>query len=510
LQSHLGLGWIARKRGDDEAALEHFRTASEFNPLDLQPRIALARLLELMHRYLEAEAVYQRVIAQAPDHPQALKALGAMALKRYDWAGALEHLRAAAKSDPKNIQVRIDLGRAFCGLSRWDDAERNYKSILEDSPGNVEAMIGLADTAKGRGDTQSARAWFEEAAAAAPLDFRLKQEIRRLKAAQDGYDWKAELEDAVAVARSASASVRSQMEAVEILIKYGLTEVARPALLRLEASLPDARRFLMAVRQIERSGLAQPLTASGDVDPAENQLESLRGFIEIPVPKTDTLLIVFGGTNNRVSITFSLLHKILRKTGVSIVYCRDLQQEWYTQGVVGLGDDFQSTVDGFRALAKQHGAKRILIVGSCVGCYAALRFGLSLNAQAVLGLGPKIGTVDDILQPHERTRLTGIRERLPPGYKTIHVLYHETAALPKVDLVFGEHFTVDACGLSSLADVPGITITGIPDSDDPVKDLLVRGLLEPLLREFVAKGTVSPELHAQISTSATPQYSHAE
>ncbi len=116
-------------------------------------------------------------------------------------------------------------------------------------------------------------------------------------------------------------------------------------------------------------GLAQPLAASSaHPDPAENQLDSLRGFIEMPSPNSDTLLIVFGGNGNRLSMTFSLMHKLLRKTGVSIIYCRDLQEEYYTRGVVGLGDDFQSTVDGFGALAARYGAKRILTLGNCAGC----------------------------------------------------------------------------------------------------------------------------------------------
>jgi tetratricopeptide (TPR) repeat protein len=516
LQSHMGLGWIARRRGDDADALVHFGAAAEFfkaaaerSPSDLQAQINLAKVLVLMHRMEEAEAIYQRVITQAPNHGQVRAALGALARARHDWGGALEQFSAALETDPKNVQLRVDLGRTFCDLSRLEDAEQTYRSILEDSPGNVEAMLGLAETALARGDTGAALTLFEDAAAAAPLDLRPKQEIRRLRMAQGGYDWRTEVEEAVAAARSTSAPPQTQIEAARILVEYGLTEAARPLLSRLEARFPAARKLLLAVRQIERMGLAQPLSeSSAHPDPAENQLNSLRGFIEMPIPNSDTLLIVFGGNGNRLSMTFSLMHKLLRKTGVSIIYCRDLQEEYYTRGVVGLGD-FQATVDGFGALATRYGAKRILTLGNCAGCEGALRFGLSLGAQGVLGLSPKFQQ-EDSLTLQQRTRHRALLEHLTAHHQEVHIQYLEAAVRPKVTLIFGEQCTADAASAHTMAEVPGVTLAGIPGSADAdsVKDLLVRGLLEPLLHDFVAKGAVSPELHALISTSGNPQYSH--
>ncbi len=126
--SHMGLGWIARRRGNDADALVHFKAAAELfkaaaerNPIDLQAQINLAKVLELMHRMEEAEAIYQRVITQAPKHSQVHAALGALARTRHDWARALEQFRAAVESDPKNIQLRIDLSLTFCDLSRWEE-----------------------------------------------------------------------------------------------------------------------------------------------------------------------------------------------------------------------------------------------------------------------------------------------------------------------------------------------------------------------------------------------------
>lgn len=508
VQSHIGLGWIAFADGNDEAALRHFQAAAALDQLDLQIRISVAKALLRMGRFEEAEMSFQRVITRAPKHAQAHASLAALARRRDDWPAALEEFRAAVQSDPRNISFRLDLARTFCDLSRWEDAEQTYRAVLQDSPLNIDALMGLATIAKDQGDSRTALALYKEASAAAPLDLRPKQEIRNLMSSQGIYDWQTEIDDALAVSRAADVPARTQLEAAKILVEYGLTEAARPLLCKLEARFPAARQLLLAVRQIDRMGLAQPTAdSSATPDPSESQLESLQGFVERPVPGSDTVLIVFGGTNNRLWMTFSLLHKILRKTGVSVVYCRDLQRVWYAGGIIGLGHDFQSTVEGLRTLVARYGAKRVLMLGNCIGCLGALRFGLALGVQGVLGISPKLRLVED-LEPHERAQLRPTDERRPPVGKNIHAEYVEVSSRPNVTLIFGEDCAGDAYNANAMADIPGVSVTAIPASrdTDSVKDLLVRGLLEPVLHDFVRNGIVSEETHALISTSRNPEY----
>jgi tetratricopeptide (TPR) repeat protein len=503
-----GLGWIARKTGDEEGALKYFESAARINPSDVLPLFTLGRVLTMMQRFEEAGAVYRRVVQRAPRHAQALAALGTIAAMRHKWPDALRRFNAAAKADPGNIPVRLRLGEAFCQLGRYKEAERVYRGILKEFPRDIDARIGLGDTAKARGDLDAALRLYEEAEAAAPLDIRPKQEIRRLKIARGGYDWRMELQDCIAAVRSPDASVRSQVLAAGVLVKYGLTDVARPVLQKLEVSSPEARKLLLAVRQIERMGLAQPHSDSPDLLSAENHLDAIKGFIEMPAPGADTLLIVFGGANSRVSITFSLLHRILRKTGASVVYCRDLHQEWYAWGIVGLGDDFESTAEGFRKIAAKYKAKRVLTLGHCLGVQAAIRYGLTLGAEAVLGVRPRFQS--RTLKPDERTHLATLQERVPPSHKKINLQFLHADRRPDVYLFFGDHYADDPSGLHLMQGLPGVRITPVPDSGDPMKDLLVRGLLEPMLVEFIAKGAVSRKLRSRIASSADPQYTRVE
>jgi tetratricopeptide (TPR) repeat protein len=507
VSSHMGLGWLARARGTHEAALTHFAAAAHAGPGDVTAHLAAAGVLANLGRHEEAEAAYRRVIAQAPHHPQARSALADLARTKGDWSGALDHLRVAIEADPRSLRLRLRLGRALSDLSRWAEAEDVFQAILGDSPRDAEALIGLADAAKAQGDTERALSLYRDAAGIAPLDPRPRRELRREATLDGADDWRTEVNDAMEVAATTASAPEAQIEAAKTLVEYGLTEAAKPLLSRLQARFPVARQLVLAVRQMERMGLAVPVpNGRPHPDAADHQLEALRGVIEIPVAEADTLLLVFAGTNNRLWMTFSLLHKLLRKTQISIVYCRDLRRDWYASGVVGVGGDFASTVHGFRDLATAHGARRILTLGNCVGCGGALRFGLALGAQGVLGLGPKLQP-NDALKPDQKASLASIRQLLPSGHKAARIRYREADSRPAVSLIYGERCGADAAEARSMADIPGIEATAIPESADPdsVKDLLVRGLLEPVLHDFVCHGRLSPELRARIASSRTPQ-----
>jgi hypothetical protein len=238
---------------------------------------------------------------------------------------------------------------------------------------------------------------------------------------------------------------------------------------------------------------------------ADDELEALTGCVEKPMPGAETLVIVFAGTNDRVWMTFSLLHRILQQMGVSLVYVRDLRRSWYLGGIVGLGDDFPSSVQGFRQLAARHGAKRVLTLGNCVGCRGALDYGLALGAEGVLGISPKLQIRND-LDPLQKAWIEDLRRATPPDRENLRGRFLSAASRPNVTLVYGENYTPDADDVRYIADVPGVVGANIPGSGDPdsVKDLLVRELLAPLLQDFVKNGGVSEEMRARISASVGP------
>jgi pimeloyl-ACP methyl ester carboxylesterase len=104
---------------------------------------------------------------------------------------------------------------------------------------------------------------------------------------------------------------------------------------------------------------------------------------------SSTLLIAFGGMHGRVGM---LPFEFFRATGaipVKRLFVRDLRQAWYHRGIPGHGSSIEEVADALRALAREHGAKRIVMAGNSAGGYAAMLFGTLLPADTVLAFAPQ-------------------------------------------------------------------------------------------------------------------------
>jgi tetratricopeptide (TPR) repeat protein len=104
------LGFVELALGNRAQAIEHFKTAA----------------------------------ALRSDYPEAHVNYGAMLADADDFAGAEQELSLAVKYAPRSAGAWLDLGNAYRGLQRFDDAEKAYGKALELDPRLVEAQFDLA------------------------------------------------------------------------------------------------------------------------------------------------------------------------------------------------------------------------------------------------------------------------------------------------------------------------------------------------------------------------------
>ena len=508
--AQFGLGWIAHSRKDPPSVSRHFSAALGMGGKDHHALMALAESLAVLERLDEAEAIYRDVVERFPDWPAVHKARAGLARRRGDLHAERDHLRACVLVEGGNLSLAMQLAKTLCDLEAWEEAEEIYRSILAQAPAHLDAWLALVAVARKRGDMDIAAQLLQEAVNAAPLDMGLRRALREIQIVRKAYDWRTEIVDALTVARSPGADPKALIEAATILVEFGLTGLAAPLLTELLARSNliqpvrlEAGQLALAARQIERLGMSTVLPPSNhETDQLARQLDSLRGITEQPVAGSDTLLVVFGGINNRLWLTFSLLHRLLQPCGVSVAYARDVRQDCYTSGIEGLGKDFAGSVEALCGMAARMGVRRILTLGNCVGCRGAMQFGLAVQAQGVLGLSPTFRAGSD-LSLDRKARLRAARSNVP--YESyLRKSYAEAPAAPPVLLIHGELCENDAAEARFMSEAPGVTRVPIPGSyeHDSVKDLLVRGLLAPVLHAFVASGTVPDDLRARIAMSA--------
>jgi hypothetical protein len=104
---------------------------------------------------------------------------------------------------------------------------------------------------------------------------------------------------------------------------------------------------------------------------------------------SDTLLIAFGGMNQRIGIPPFEFFSLAGDIPVKRMFVRDLSQAWYHRGIPGGGTDLMSVADLLREVVADADARRLVVAGGSAGGYAALVFGTLLEADTVLSFSPQ-------------------------------------------------------------------------------------------------------------------------
>jgi tetratricopeptide (TPR) repeat protein len=159
----LDLGYLARSRGDQAAALEYFEAARAARPQKRRPKLEVARELRKMSRLDEAEALYRSVLEHQPTQVRALVNLGRIATARGNVRLALNYYQAAVAANPGRTDLKLKIASQLRKLSRVNEARQVYEGILAEKPDDAGARARLGKLAKPRasGLPPFERSWLE-------------------------------------------------------------------------------------------------------------------------------------------------------------------------------------------------------------------------------------------------------------------------------------------------------------------------------------------------------------
>ena len=94
------------------------------------------------------------------------------------------------------------------------------------------------------------------------------------------------------------------------------------------------------------------------------------------------------------------------------VHLRDPRMSWYLQGIAGLGETLQATLDEVARRVRALAPTRVTMLGQSMGGYGAIRYGLALGADRVVALGA-LSTMDPALaRANGDRRWLSVMERL--------------------------------------------------------------------------------------------------
>lgn len=129
----------------------------------LAQRLQQAMALHRAGRTREAEAAYRRVLAVAPDQPDALHLLGLLAFQAGQAAAALELADRAIAADRRVGRYHNTRGLALATLDRPRDAAAAFRTALELDPRHADALLNLGNLQRRHGDPAGAAGLYRRA-----------------------------------------------------------------------------------------------------------------------------------------------------------------------------------------------------------------------------------------------------------------------------------------------------------------------------------------------------------
>jgi tetratricopeptide (TPR) repeat protein len=120
-------------------------------------------------RLREAERIYRLILEKQPDHPDAVRLLGVVALQVARYADAVSLLQQAVTIRPDYAEACTDLGLALQGVGRLEDAHAAHAKALALKPDFAEAHNNLGLILHAQGELSDAVAAYEKALRLRPL-----------------------------------------------------------------------------------------------------------------------------------------------------------------------------------------------------------------------------------------------------------------------------------------------------------------------------------------------------
>lgn len=113
------------------------QSPTQARPLEQAIKEAKAQLeAENLDAALES---FNAILKRVPDNAEALFYLGVIHMRKNQPGEALEYMTRSAALAPANMRVRASLATLYEGLSRLEEASKQYKAIMSLTPGTAEA-----------------------------------------------------------------------------------------------------------------------------------------------------------------------------------------------------------------------------------------------------------------------------------------------------------------------------------------------------------------------------------
>jgi acyl carrier protein len=269
-------------------------------------------------------------------------------------------------------------------------------------------------------------------------------------------------------------------DAIDILLARGDLEEAEYGVRRIHPAYPELpypRNLCEVFDHLPAAG-AQPVFK----DDAEQEVQVVRNG------NAEAALLLFCGNMDRLGLPLPLIHRWLGRLPAHLIYLRDFRRLSFMAGFSSLGDDREAAFCQLRRIISSLGARRLACYGNSAGVFAALHYGLHLNADAVLGVsGPTNLSAEFNAYLNSRRSAARLRAELRVPDLQMSQAYAAAKRRPHVWLVYGDSHWDDRLQAEDMAGLPDVILQPLEDfsGHNTIPESITRGLFDQQLQFLV-------------------------
>jgi cellulose synthase operon protein C len=178
------LARLRKMQGDEPGALAYFEQAHAIKADDPRLLIELAALYRNAGKLTEARDAYDKALAKttsADVKKKALRALADLALTANDIEAAKKYFDKYLALEPKNIQLKVELGDALLQAGRHDEAIATYRAaedtLKSDPSRRMEVVLRIGQALEAKGSDDDATAEYRRALKLVPKGHYIEGEV---------------------------------------------------------------------------------------------------------------------------------------------------------------------------------------------------------------------------------------------------------------------------------------------------------------------------------------------
>lgn len=180
------LGYVLLRQNHPKEALEQYTLAATLRAPTASELNDVAKAYVLLEDYSDAGKWLNRSLEMNPNDPETLYSLGRLRFTEQQFGEALEYFKRTLELAPGSVKAENNLGLAYYGLNRTDEAEAAYRQAIlwQDSgppqDASEQPLLNLGIVLVERGQLAEAKALLMRAGSIAPREPRIHEQLGQI------------------------------------------------------------------------------------------------------------------------------------------------------------------------------------------------------------------------------------------------------------------------------------------------------------------------------------------